>query len=161
MKRPAWTIQHVQLELADCGKSNCRKCKNGPSHGPYWHGYNWQGIFDRSCYIGKHLPEDLRHLAHGNEWKPPVAKPRPPELVDQVVLEDVIPDAYDGLLEVTLIRWGLPLSAARDQVRKKVWNMLDTKKRTPEEKNGIWERFVWICRQQGWSEPTRPQPKGH
>jgi hypothetical protein len=36
-----WTGSLVQ-ELVDCGKEECKKCKQGPSHGPYWYHYTAQ-----------------------------------------------------------------------------------------------------------------------
>jgi hypothetical protein len=43
----------LQLELIKCGKENCRKCAQGPSHGPYWYGYYKSDGRTRSVYIGK------------------------------------------------------------------------------------------------------------
>src|SRR5258708_25368772 len=32
----------VQRELVNCGKSKCKKCRRGASHGPYWYAYIWR-----------------------------------------------------------------------------------------------------------------------
>lgn len=44
-----------QQELVNCGKERCKKCAAGPSHGPYWYSYWWEGGKTRSAYIGKEL----------------------------------------------------------------------------------------------------------
>jgi hypothetical protein len=58
------TIEHFttggityQLELVNCGKTACKRCKRGPAHGPYWYAY-WTDSRGKqhSKYIGKHLP---------------------------------------------------------------------------------------------------------
>ncbi len=48
-----------RLELVDCGKGEtgrCRKCANGPGHGPYWYRYKWQDGKMHKRYVGKALP---------------------------------------------------------------------------------------------------------
>lgn len=49
-----------QLELVRCGKERCKKCKLGPSHGPYWYGYQKKGGKLRSWYVGKDLTKELQ-----------------------------------------------------------------------------------------------------
>jgi hypothetical protein len=47
-------------EMVDCGKSEtgrCRKCANGPGHGPYWYRYRWEDGKMHKRYVGKRLPE--------------------------------------------------------------------------------------------------------
>lgn len=41
-----------------CGKENCRRCKNGPGHGPYWYRV-WRDSTGkvRTRYDGKVDPE--------------------------------------------------------------------------------------------------------
>jgi hypothetical protein len=44
-----------RLELVKCGKDSCRKCRQGPAHGPYWYAYGQgDGRFQQK-YIGKEL----------------------------------------------------------------------------------------------------------
>ncbi|WKN46520.1 DUF6788 family protein [Tunicatimonas pelagia] len=45
----------LQLEKVSCGKPKCKRCKEGPSHGPYWYGYWKEGKRTRSRYIGKNI----------------------------------------------------------------------------------------------------------
>lgn len=45
-----------QQEYVKCGKERCRKCKEGPGHGPYWYGYYREGGKTKKKYIGKELP---------------------------------------------------------------------------------------------------------
>ncbi len=44
-----------------CGKERCRKCREGPGHGPYWYAYWSENGRTISKYIGAHLPPDLEH----------------------------------------------------------------------------------------------------
>ena len=48
-----------------CGKANCRVCREGPGHGPYW--YSRDATSGRVRYIGKRLPENVTAAreAHG------------------------------------------------------------------------------------------------
>jgi hypothetical protein len=46
-------------EFVDCGKGangRCRKCSNGPGHGPYWYRYRWSMGKMHKRYVGKRLP---------------------------------------------------------------------------------------------------------
>ncbi len=43
-----------------CGKQRCRKCKEGPGHGPYWYAYYSEGGRTISKYIGIHAPAELK-----------------------------------------------------------------------------------------------------
>jgi hypothetical protein len=43
-----------RLELVRCGK--CKRCADGPAHGPYWYLYYRRGGRLASRYIGKQLP---------------------------------------------------------------------------------------------------------
>jgi len=50
-------------ELVDCGKGvsgRCRKCANGPGHGPYWYRYRWSDGKMHKRYVGKRLPWEGR-----------------------------------------------------------------------------------------------------
>ncbi|MBE3561832.1 MAG: winged helix-turn-helix domain-containing protein, partial [Ktedonobacteraceae bacterium] len=42
-----------------CGKQRCRKCREGPGHGPYWYAYWHEKGRTVSKYIGTHLPEEI------------------------------------------------------------------------------------------------------
>jgi hypothetical protein len=51
-----------RLELVDSGKGGsgrCRKCANGPGHGPYWYRYRWSNGKVHKRYVGKTLPESV------------------------------------------------------------------------------------------------------
>jgi hypothetical protein len=54
-----------QLERVDCRNERCRKCIDGPSHGPYWYAYAWNPGLKRvvSRYIGKKRPMELAEKA--------------------------------------------------------------------------------------------------
>jgi hypothetical protein len=44
-----------RLELVKCGQQGCRKCRQGPAHGPYWYAHG-QGVGLSSWkYIGRKL----------------------------------------------------------------------------------------------------------
>ena len=45
-----------RLEMVSCGKARCRKCADGPGHGPYWYRYYRQDGRVVSKYVGKTLP---------------------------------------------------------------------------------------------------------
>jgi len=38
-----------------CNKERCKKCRDGPGHGPYWSRYWWEDGKTRKQYIGKNL----------------------------------------------------------------------------------------------------------
>jgi hypothetical protein len=53
--REGWLLRQ---ELVDCGKAEsgrCRKCANGPAHGPYWFRYRWSEGKMHKQYVGKTL----------------------------------------------------------------------------------------------------------
>ena len=43
-------------EFYKCNKERCKKCRDGPGHGPYWSRYWWENGKTRKEYIGKNLP---------------------------------------------------------------------------------------------------------
>lgn len=43
-------------EFYKCNKERCKKCRDGPGHGPYWSRYWWEDGKTRKEYIGKTLP---------------------------------------------------------------------------------------------------------
>ncbi|MBV9082190.1 MAG: hypothetical protein JOZ62_05920 [Acidobacteriaceae bacterium] len=53
-KTPAGTYR---LELVKCGKAQCKVCRGGPAHGPYWYVYWKQKGRTGSEYIGKKLKQ--------------------------------------------------------------------------------------------------------
>jgi hypothetical protein len=62
-------------EFVDCGKGatgRCRKCSNGPGHGPYWYRYRWYEGKMHKRYVGKRLP--LSVLANGGPGGSPGAQ---------------------------------------------------------------------------------------
>jgi predicted ATPase/DNA-binding SARP family transcriptional activator len=50
------TTYHQQVTY--CGKSRCRKCREGIGHGPYWYAYQMVNGQTTRTYIGKHLPPE-------------------------------------------------------------------------------------------------------
>jgi DNA-binding SARP family transcriptional activator len=42
-----------------CGKERCRKCRDGPGHGPYWYAYWSENGRTISKYIGIHPPQSV------------------------------------------------------------------------------------------------------
>ena len=57
-------------ELVDCGKGatgRCRKCANGPGHGPYWYAYRWEDGRMHKRYVGRRLPESVSGAQPGSE----------------------------------------------------------------------------------------------
>ena len=49
-----------RLEMISCGKDRCRKCAEGPGHGPYWYRYYRRDGRVVSKYVGKRLPRHRR-----------------------------------------------------------------------------------------------------
>jgi hypothetical protein len=57
-------------EPVDCGKGatgRCRKCANGPGHGPYWYAYRWYEGKMHKRYVGRRLPESASGAHPGLE----------------------------------------------------------------------------------------------
>ena len=48
-----------QLERTRCGKSNCRRCREGPTHGPYWYSYQRRDGRSVRSYHGRNAPEQV------------------------------------------------------------------------------------------------------
>src|SRR3569833_1029517 len=57
-ERPA-SAGALRLEKVKCGKERCRKCREGPAHGPYWYLYFRRNGKLTSRYIGKTIPDEL------------------------------------------------------------------------------------------------------
>jgi hypothetical protein len=57
-ERPASTGT-LRLEMVKCGKTRCKKCREGGGHGPYWYLYFRRNGKLTSRYIGKRIPEEL------------------------------------------------------------------------------------------------------
>jgi hypothetical protein len=49
----------LRSEMVKCGKDRCKKCREGPAHGPYWYLYFRRNGKLTSRYIGKMIPEGL------------------------------------------------------------------------------------------------------
>ena len=56
-ERPA-SAGTLRLEMVKCGKTRCRKCREGPAHGPYWYLYFRRNGKLMSRYIGKRIPDE-------------------------------------------------------------------------------------------------------
>ena len=57
-----------------CGKPNCRHCREGQGHGPYWYAYITRNGQTVRKYLGKQLPPGLQEAQ---------TEPLPPSLADQ------------------------------------------------------------------------------
>lgn len=55
-------------QFTRCGKQRCRKCREGPGHGPYWYAYWSENGRTVSKYIGIHPPSAI----YSDEAQPPV-----------------------------------------------------------------------------------------
>ena len=51
----------LRREKVSCGKKACKKCADGPSHGPYWYLYYYRNGKLASKYLGKNLPNGFEH----------------------------------------------------------------------------------------------------
>lgn len=58
-----------QRELVRCGKPNCKGCKSGGGHGPYWYAYWSEFNRTRQIYIGKKLKPAREVLAAKQQKK--------------------------------------------------------------------------------------------
>jgi len=62
----------LRQEMVDCGKGEagrCRKCAQGPGHGPYWYRYRWYDGKMHKRYVGKVLLEPpLSRRPGGDEF---------------------------------------------------------------------------------------------
>ena len=47
-------------QISYCGKSGCRRCREGTGHGPYWYAYRVVNGRTVRTYIGKELPPDIQ-----------------------------------------------------------------------------------------------------
>src|SRR5690349_8683967 len=47
-------------QVSYCGKSRCRKCREGIGHGPYWYAYQTINGKTLRSYIGKKLPPEVQ-----------------------------------------------------------------------------------------------------
>ncbi len=45
-------------QVSYCGKTRCKKCREGVGHGPYWYAYKTVDGHTTRTYIGKGLPEE-------------------------------------------------------------------------------------------------------
>jgi len=57
-------------QVSYCGKTRCKKCREGIGHGPYWYAYKTTNGHTTRTYIGKELPPDLEEA---REVRPLVA----------------------------------------------------------------------------------------
>ena len=61
-----------------CGKPNCQRCLDGPSHGPYWYAVWREGTKTRTRYVGKTLPPGLHEDMYAAEAPSPEISNRAP-----------------------------------------------------------------------------------
>ncbi|MBV9712917.1 MAG: AAA family ATPase, partial [Ktedonobacteraceae bacterium] len=48
-------------QVSYCGKTRCKKCREGVGHGPYWYAYKTTNGHTTRTYIGKELPPDVQN----------------------------------------------------------------------------------------------------
>ena len=78
-------------QISYCGKPNCRKCRDGIGHGPYWYAYQLVDGHTVRTYIGKHLPSDTQIREE------PPTELAPLERADRYIAQGALPDAIDVL----------------------------------------------------------------
>jgi DNA-binding SARP family transcriptional activator len=49
-------------QVSYCGKTRCKKCREGIGHGPYWYAYKTVNGHTTRTYIGKDLPPDAEDV---------------------------------------------------------------------------------------------------
>ncbi len=52
-------------QISYCGKSRCRRCREGTGHGPYWYAYQTKDGRTTRTYIGKNLSAEARATIDG------------------------------------------------------------------------------------------------
>jgi Predicted ATPase len=90
-------------QVTYCGKSRCRRCREGIGHGPYWYAY--QMIDGRTArrYIGKNLPPDVE-TADLSSAKPYVASG------EEMSLLSLSPAATDAVIDTIPLTLASPAS---------------------------------------------------
>ena len=71
MERRSSSRGTLQRELVRCGREGCRKCADGPAHGPYWYPYLHKDGRLISRYVGKQPKEK-----HRERFPEPLGSPR-------------------------------------------------------------------------------------
>jgi len=52
-------------QISYCGKSRCRRCREGTGHGPYWYAYQTKNGRTTRTYIGKQLSAEAQAEMNG------------------------------------------------------------------------------------------------
>ncbi|HEX6485039.1 MAG TPA: DUF6788 family protein [Ktedonobacteraceae bacterium] len=78
-------------QVSFCGKPNCRKCRDGIGHGPYWYAYQVVDGHTVRTYIGKHLPPETRVKEESSIELPPL------EQAGRHVTPEALTEAIDVL----------------------------------------------------------------
>ncbi|HLX58254.1 MAG TPA: hypothetical protein VKR83_14640, partial [Ktedonobacteraceae bacterium] len=88
-------------QVSFCGKSRCRKCRDGIGHGPYWYAYRLtaDGRKER-IYIGRHLPPEAATDQNNREGSPGTVAPVDAGFSDIPTEQYSEIDALDHLLVV-------------------------------------------------------------
>ena len=122
-----------------CGKPNCRRCREGRGHGPYWYAYISKNGQTVRKYIGKQLPLDIQNPPVEEESSPLPEQQFPPlkvfllghfrveRLADQVWHQDTHPSWQHRNIR-TLLAYLLTSPGrrrGRDQVMDALWPNLD------------------------------------
>src|SRR5438552_2535256 len=71
------TTYHQQMSY--CGKSQCRRCREGTGHGPYWYAYRTVDGKKTRTYICKQLPPDVQATLPAAQR----LQPRPSASIDE------------------------------------------------------------------------------
>ena len=71
-------------EFYKCNKERCKKCRDGPGHGPYWSRYWWEDGRTRKEYIGKNPPL----TKDTGEEGPPLTKDEPLPKISKPLTKD-------------------------------------------------------------------------
>jgi DNA-binding SARP family transcriptional activator/Tfp pilus assembly protein PilF len=157
-------------QISYCGKSECRRCREGIGHGPYWYAYKVVNGQTVRTYIGKNLPPD-RQVSSEHEREAAVPSVRSSELEEATIriytLGQFRLERRDGLdwQTVTEAAWqhqrvrsllgclvsGPMRKLGREQLMDAIWPELDS-----ETAAGRLDRAVHSLRQ--LFEPSRSRP---
>jgi hypothetical protein len=54
-----WLFRQKLVDRGKGANGRCRKCADGPGHGPYWYRYRWSDGKMHKRYVGKRLPWEV------------------------------------------------------------------------------------------------------
>lgn len=130
IKAPAGGV--YRQDFYKCNKERCKKCRDGPGHGPYWSRYWWEDGKTRKEYIGKNLPL----TKDTGEEGPPLTKD---EALPKTLTKDTPPTPK------SLPKTGRPLT--KDNLTKDKPPLPKTRKKAlPKTEEGAVERAIEAIR---------------